>query len=74
MVLSQPQKRCLIPLSFLIVEILIMPALEDFIAIRLMILNKLLIEPQGTCLLFVRNLLDLGLIHVDVSEVQVFLC
>ncbi len=74
MILSKSKKGCLIPLGFLAIEVLIMAALEYVVAIRLAVLQKLLAEADRACLLLVKNLLDLRLVHIDVREVQVLTC
>ena len=70
MVVAQPQKRCLVSVCLQAVEILVVALLEDLVAVRLVVLHLLPFKTLSSCLLVVEDLLDLGLIHVNICEVH----
>ena len=70
---SEPQKRRLVPLLLFVIIVLIVALFKYFVAVGLVILDKLLFEALRPNLLLVEYLHDLRLVHEDVCEVQVFL-
>ena len=71
-VVSQPQEGRLVPICLQAVEILVVALLEDLVAVGLVVQHLLPFKSLSPCLLLVEDLLDLGLIHVNVCEVHLF--
>ena len=71
-VVSQPQEGRLVPICLQAVEILVVALLEDLVAVGLVVQHLLPFKSLSPCLLVVEDLLDLGLIHVNICEVHLF--
>lgn len=69
LVFSESEEWSLVSLLLGVVKVLVMSLFKNLVPVRLVVLKQLLAEPKLARFLLIENLLDLRLIHEDVSEV-----
>ena len=71
LVFSESEEGSLVSLLLGVVKVLVMSLFKNLVPVRLVVLKQLLAEPKLARFLLIENLLDLRLIHEDVSEVKI---